>query len=317
VLSLGAAERKGSGAFQAQAATVFGLSERQILTATAALVAQSGQVSSSTRKTATAVGALVVSPAVVVATGKVERKSTAALIAGAGVFAGIGGHSTALGPVGSGNLLADAATTTTATGVTKFAVGALLAGEATLESGGKKEITGRAQLKALPAYVALDAASGDLLTWEMDDAIWGQPSVIHARDWPVFAKGNRFFQADFGRYFDKEPVRVVLERTGLSILGRDRQGNWKVNAGVIKFISGVWPYLKGTPGTEVLVYVGSQMFTEEAITWEGPYKAIIGQTEFLDFTVSGRYMAVRFESVGQPPWELVSYDLDLTTVGER
>jgi len=33
--------------------------------------------------------------------------------------------------------------------------------------------------------------------------------------------------------------------------------------------------------------------------------------------VSGRYLAVRFTSVGQLPWELMSYGMDIAIVGGR
>lgn len=309
--------RVGTGALLSQSAQTYGVSERMIVTADGSLEAQMASVGGVYTKTVVAAGGLIAAPAVGAGAGIRVKKVAAALAGDRALASGWGGHSTSLGPVGSGDLVCADAILTNATIVNKFASGALLASAAVVEGSGGRAVSAEGTLLSGRARVDLDGLSGDILTWEMDDAIWGQPSVIHARDWPVFPQGTNFFQMDMGRYFDNEPVRVVLERTGLSILGRDRQGNWKVDQGVIKFISGVWPYFKGTPGTEILIYVGSQMNVEEAVTWEGPYRAVIGETEFLDFTVSGRYIAVRFESVGQQPWELISYDLELTTVGER
>ncbi len=75
--------------------------------------------------------------------------------------------------------------------------------------------------------------------------------------------------------------------------------------------------IRGVPGTVVKISIGSQMNPDEPIYWEGPYNFTLGVDYFQDFTVSGRYLAVRFESEGQEPWELSSYDLDLEEVGDR
>jgi hypothetical protein len=318
LLGSGAPTRKAIGDLIAASAQAYGVSERLIIGGSASLVAGNGQLAASTVKNNVALAPLAASEAVIAATGGLVRTAAGSLSASAADVDGVAGHSTALGPVGAGELIGGLASITNSSVVNKTASGTLHADDAIIAASGKRSIVSvDAALEGYPASVTVSSLAGDILTWEDDDAIWGQPAVIHARDYPVFPQGNIFYQADFGTNFDKEPVRVLLERTGLALLGRDRQGNWKINQGVIKFVSGVWPFMKGTPGAEVLVYVGSQNHPEEAITWEGPYTAIIGETEFIDFTVSGRYIAIRFESIGQPPWELISYDLDLTTVGER
>jgi hypothetical protein len=129
--------------------------------------------------------------------------------------------------------------------------------------------------------------------------------------------GSEFFQADNGVDFGGDAIKVSLTRTGLTIFGRDRDGQWKVNPTIIKEVTGIWPIFRGVPGTLIMISVGSQPTPDEPIRWEGPREFIVGQDFFLDFTVADRYISVRFESSGQRPWELLSYDLELEIVGGK
>jgi len=129
--------------------------------------------------------------------------------------------------------------------------------------------------------------------------------------------GNAFFQAEAGVNFGDVAVNVSLVRTGLTIYGRDRFGQWKIDPGLVKEITGLFPMIRGLPGTVIKVSVGFQDDPNDPVTWEGPYDYVLGQNFFQDFTIAGKYLAVRFESVGQESWELVSYDLDIELVGGR
>lgn len=312
--------RTGQGALTAEPGSLFGASTRFVTASPAGLLAQAALVAATTRKTSTAVGPLLGQVAVTTASASVVRNGAGSLLANYALVSGVGGASVDPGSTGSGlHTDVGSASVTATTEVRRIAQGVLVADSAEFYADPATRIiyADLVDLEAQEAVIQTDAIFGDLVTWDMDDAIWSQPVVAHAKDWPVFILENRFFQADFGGSFDREPVRVILERTGLSIFGRDRQGNWKADPTMIKFVSGIWPLVRGTPGSRLKIYVGSQMATEDPIDWEGPYDFFVGQDNFLDFTVSGRYIALRFESEGQEPWELVSYDLDLTVVGER
>lgn len=152
-----------------------------------------------------------------------------------------------------------------------------------------------------------------------DDSLreWNDADAIYSESKPIMVQGTKFFQADNGLDFGGQPIRVSLTRTALTVLGRDRSGNWKVDPGIIKEVTGLWPMIRGVPGTVIKISVGGQPTPDEPIRWEGPRDFIVGTDFFLDFIVSDRYISVRFESEGQRPWELLSYDLDLEVVGER
>lgn len=157
-------------------------------------------------------------------------------------------------------------------------------------------------------------ALGDL-TWDQVEREWGAASAIYSESKPVAILGDSFVQFDAGTQFQAGPVEVSLTRTGLTIVGQDRFGQWQIDPGSIKEILGMWPVFRAPKGTIVKISVGAQESTDEPITWEGPYDFRVGVDSFQDFLVSGKYLAVRFTSKAQLPWELLSYDLDLENVG--
>lgn len=157
-------------------------------------------------------------------------------------------------------------------------------------------------------------ALGDL-SWDETDRDWGTASAVYSESKPVAIIGDRFFQFDSGVTFQAGPVEVSLTRTGLTIVGQDRFGQWQISPETIKEVLGMWPVFKAATGTVVQLWVGAQDATDEPITWEGPYDFRIGIDSFQDFTISGRYIGVRFTSKGQLPWELLSYGLDIVEVG--
>lgn len=196
-------------------------------------------------------------------------------------------------------------------------VGALTTPSLVLSGAGVRGITGTGNL-ILPLLL-LDSTviMPDPTIWDTDNQAWGDADFIYSEAKPVMILGNAFAQVDNGTNFGDTPVQVTLTRTGLAITGRDRFGEWKVDPSVIKEITGLFPMIKGIPGTVIQVSIGSQERPDDPVYWEGPYLFTLGQGFFQDFTVSGRYLAIRLESTGQEPWELLSYDLDLVEVGGR
>jgi hypothetical protein len=315
--------RRGQGALQASSATVVGTADRLLPGGAVALQMRPATFSGLGERT-------------------VRNRTPQALLGRAASGSGIGERTVR----GTGSLVASAATTPASAGTvapadgSHLGTGVLQAGNAVVLTATQRNRVAQGALNAAAAAISAQftpntpsnivadilgqsatisaqVTAEQIQSWDQADYEWGQAPLIHARDYPMLITDNIFFQGDVGGTFDREPVEVILERIGLTLLGRDRQGNWKVDPSKIKFIGGVWPVMRGLPGTQVRLYVGSQEHTEDPIEWEGPYLCTIGETNFVDFTVSGRYVGLRFESSGQEPWELISYDLELTTVGAR
>jgi hypothetical protein len=86
---------------------------------------------------------------------------------------------------------------------------------------------------------------------------------------------------------------------------------------VVKEIVGVYPQIKAPPGTLIYISAGGQQTSDDPVTWEGPYPFVVGRDTFQDFTISGRYLAVRFASTGQEVWQLSSFSIEIEAVGDR
>jgi hypothetical protein len=194
---------------------------------------------------------------------------------------------------------------------------ALLREFLTPAGGGGVAVSGTA-LVVLPSVAVTGSVFiPNLDTWDESEREWDRADAVYSESRPVMIVGTEFFQADQGVNFGGEGIQVVLGRTGLTIVGRDRLGQWEINPTVIKFVTGIWPLIKAEAGTIIGISLGSQENADDPVVWQGPRLFRVGEDSFLDFTVAGRYIAVRFESEGQLPWELLAYDLEVEVVGER
>ena len=83
----------------------------------------------------------------------------------------------------------------------------------------------------------------------------------------------------------------------------------------IKYCRGVRPRIEAQQGTQINIYLGSQDDLDGPITWEPPVAFTVGTDLSADIEVSGRYLAVRFESTGIVSWRMKQFDLDVSVVG--
>lgn len=157
----------------------------------------------------------------------------------------------------------------------------------------------------------------DTVKWQQDTGVWNEASAVFSKARPVMITGNNFYVADeLGVDALEHSMAVVIGRSGLTIYSRDQEGNPKNDTEVIKSVQGIWPEIEAPPGTRIQIWIGSQPTATAPVTWTGPRDFVVGETIYLDFIVTGRYLSVRFESVGQPVWVLSSYDLDIEKSGE-
>jgi hypothetical protein len=116
-----------------------------------------------------------------------------------------------------------------------------------------------------------------------------------------------------------------VERTGLAIIGRDRQGNPKNDYESRKIIRRVWPKIRGgrvrvtlgkleklDPNTGQPVYSYTRT--------DGKNTAIFtpgSGPEYVDIINEGRLLAIKFEGVDGDHWEMDGYDIDISVLGEN
>jgi hypothetical protein len=157
----------------------------------------------------------------------------------------------------------------------------------------------------------------DTETWDSDFTPWDElrHRPQEQRLVQVDPINSKFLYLDDTEQFDGVNMTAYIERTGLAIVGQDRQGNPKVDIEVNKLCPRIWPKMRGGP---VNIRVGKQEEIDGAITWSGP-KAFDPATEkFLDVDppVSGPLLAVRFESATNVSWELDGYDMEIELLGK-
>lgn len=151
--------------------------------------------------------------------------------------------------------------------------------------------------------------------WSAADTAWGSAAAVFSRARPVQIISDLFYIADTGEDFAGQDIEVILSREGLTVFAVDQEGNPKSDPRIVKVVQGLWPEIQAPEGTVIQVYVGWQEGPNRAVTWLGPRNFTIGTDTFLDFPVEGRFISVRFESLGQPNWILTGYDLEVNPAG--
>lgn len=150
--------------------------------------------------------------------------------------------------------------------------------------------------------------------WGYESSLTWAGGALSGEYLPVMLRSGAgtFFQADSSLAPTSTSLSARLERIGIPLFSRG------VSPTVRKLISGLWLVVSGTPGDQLSVYVGAQAQSPvDAPVYEGPFTFIIGQTEYLDPLIEGRYACLKITSTGTYPWTLVSYAIDFSAVGEH
>ena len=157
--------------------------------------------------------------------------------------------------------------------------------------------------------------------WNTDTLNWNQSASTSffnlAGKTLVMASptNTKLFRNEAGNQEDTTDMNSYIQRTGLTM---DEQG--QPDQSMVKRISAVWPKMKVNPDSSsdtVNIYVGHQMSTEEAITWEGPYTFNPDTQSKVPVRVTGKYIGVKFESTTDTTWQLNGYSLDIKNAGNR
>jgi hypothetical protein len=123
---------------------------------------------------------------------------------------------------------------------------------------------------------------------------------------------TQLYRVDSSYQFAGVNFTSYIERTGLSITGRDRQGNPRESLTSRKLVRRVWPKMRATG--PVNVYVGGQESPGGAVTYTGPYSFDPAAQKYVNCLVNTPLIAVRFESTGNVDWALDGYALDMQEV---
>ena len=123
---------------------------------------------------------------------------------------------------------------------------------------------------------------------------------------------NNFYLLDSGTTRNGVGYTGTLQRTGLSIIGRKRTGEWIEDFEHAKLISKVWPKVVGGP---INVRVGYQALAQGPVTWTPyqPYDPTMQQ--FVNGMLgSGKAVAIEFSSPND--FRLDGFKLDMSVTGK-
>ena len=164
--------------------------------------------------------------------------------------------------------------------------------------------------------------AADTNTWDSDSEVWDADSEVwDASAHPPYQfrlvqaapNDTMLFYQENTNKFNGVSMQSYVERTGLAVFGRDRDGAPKVDNTMLKQIKGVRPKITGGA---VNIRVGVQQQVGGDITWTSPLLFTPGVDYKVDCCLVGRFAAVRFEGATDTPWYLDSYDLDIEPLGQ-
>ncbi len=147
--------------------------------------------------------------------------------------------------------------------------------------------------------------------WNGDfDLRWGGISYENVVHHMVFCSPEgegTIYRDSVGELENGDVMYSFIERTGID-LG---------DPSSIKHVTAVWPKIN-TQGTTIMdVYVGYQMATDEAVKWEGPYRYNPNGQSKISVRVTGKLLAIRFETEQDTDWSISGIEFEISPAGRR
>lgn len=162
----------------------------------------------------------------------------------------------------------------------------------------------------------IDAGSEE--TWEDGDDEWDEDTG----PWSTFdrhkvllagTEQQKLLQLDSGTTRDGVAFTGTLQREGLSLIGRKRNGDWIVDHKRDKMWQRLWPKIQGGP---VSIRVGVAQTVRGATTW-GPAITFDPATDRFADPDSAAGMALAVEFSAAAAWRMSGYKVEIALLGEH
>ena len=148
--------------------------------------------------------------------------------------------------------------------------------------------------------------AADDAPWSSDLTVWDGPDFVPSAARVIMGTADtRLYLMDSSSAFAGAIPAAYIERRGLSF-GEPE---------AMKLIRGIRPRITGSVGDTVLVTVGRQDDPWQAPQWGPQMTHVIGSQIANDCFVTGRYIAIKFETGTGFSWRLDSYDIDVVGGG--
>lgn len=144
--------------------------------------------------------------------------------------------------------------------------------------------------------------------WDTDAAPW---STANRRKVLLSnPTSTKFFLGDSGTTRDTVAFTGTVQRTGLSVVGRKRTGEWIEDFQQRKLVTRIWPKISGGA---VSIRVGASDVVDGPVTWDAAQAFDYTTQNYVDVTASGAGIAL--EISGATPWKLHGYKMEMNLLG--
>jgi len=175
-------------------------------------------------------------------------------------------------------------------------------------------VVGMTQINAQTYYAKVTGYSTTTFALYSNSAL---SSTVDGSGYTAYASGGyvdmpKLYRDDRGNQEDGTNMTSYIERTGYDLGDPSSQ----------KFVSAIWPKLEVSGNNTINVYIGTQMSTEEGITWNAdtggtPYLFNPNTQSKVSCRATGKFFGVKFESTSDIDWKLHGIEFEVTPRGRR
>ena len=123
---------------------------------------------------------------------------------------------------------------------------------------------------------------------------------------------TKLYRDRSGNKNDTSDMTSFIERTGITV-GSSGQPDQTT----VKRISSIWPKMSINSTNEINVYLGTQMSTQDGVSWGSPVTFNPNTQSKVSVRGTGKLYGVRFESTTDMHWELDGYTIEVEDAGRR
>jgi hypothetical protein len=145
-------------------------------------------------------------------------------------------------------------------------------------------------------------------TWETSDGAWS--TLLRRRVILCGTDATKFFDMDAGSTRDGVAFTGTLQRVGIALAGRKRNGDWIVDWSKRKQLNRVW--IRATGGS-INVRIGFQEQENGGVSWSAAKVFDPAADHFVDHFGSGRAVSIEFSS--ESHFKILSYKLEGDVIG--
>lgn len=143
--------------------------------------------------------------------------------------------------------------------------------------------------------------------WDADSTRWNEQnyeteiikSLVLAQTDDATPSG-KLLHVDSGLTFDGSHIEAFIGKHSMAFDEPNR----------VKFVRRIIPHVTAVVGTVIYVRVGSQMSSEDEITWADEIAFTVGTSIDVPAFIVGKFISVEFRSEGEETWQLAGFDVE-------